>query len=82
MRHNNRYTEWCGNALPDRRHVSQDSILDTCIAVLVRVSIPGQNITTKKQVREKRVYSTYTSKLLPITKGSPDWNSSRSGSRS
>jgi hypothetical protein len=33
-------------------------------AVLVRVSIPGQNIMTKKQVGEERVYSAYTSTLL------------------
>jgi len=37
---------------------------------------------TKKQVGEERVYSAYTSTLLFITKGSQDWNSSRSGSRS
>ena len=36
--------------------------------VLVRVSIPGQNIMTKKQVGEERVYSAYTSTLLLITK--------------
>ena len=29
-------------------------------SVLVRVSIPGQNIMTKKQVGEERVYSVYT----------------------
>ena len=40
------------------------------------------NIMSKKQVGEERVYSTYTSMLLFITKGSQDWNSSRSGSRS
>jgi hypothetical protein len=40
------------------------------------------NIRTKKQVGEERVYSVYTSILLFITKGSQDWNSSRSGSRS
>jgi hypothetical protein len=33
-----------------------------------RVSIPGQNIMTKKQVGEERVYSAYTSTLLFITK--------------
>jgi hypothetical protein len=33
---------------------------------------------TKKQVGEERVYSPYTSILLFITKGSQDWNSSRS----
>jgi hypothetical protein len=37
---------------------------------------------TKKQVGEETVYSAYTSTLLFITKGSQDWNSSRSGSRS
>jgi hypothetical protein len=51
-------------------------------SVLVRVSIPGQNIMTKMQVGEERVYSAYTSTLLFITKGSQDRNSSRSGSRS
>jgi hypothetical protein len=40
------------------------------------------NIMTKKQVGEERVYSAYTSILLFITKGSQDWDSSRSGSRS
>jgi hypothetical protein len=50
--------------------------------VLVRVFILAQNIMTKKQVGEERVYSAYTSTLLFITKGSQDWNSSRSGSRS
>jgi hypothetical protein len=29
--------------------------------VLVTVSIPGQNIMTKKQVGEERIYSAYTS---------------------
>jgi hypothetical protein len=51
-------------------------------SVSVRVSIPAQNIMTKKQVGEERVYSAYTSTLLFIIKGSQDWNSSRSGSRS
>jgi hypothetical protein len=50
--------------------------------ILVRVSIPAQSIMTKKQVGEERVYSAYTSALLFIAKGSQDWNSSRSGSRS
>jgi hypothetical protein len=50
--------------------------------VLVKVSIPGQNIMTKKQVEEKRFYSVYTFILLFITKGSQDWNSSRPESRS
>jgi hypothetical protein len=50
--------------------------------VLVKVSIPGQNIMTKKQVGEERVYSAYTSILLFITERSQDWNSSRSESRS
>jgi hypothetical protein len=38
--------------------------------VLVRVSIPIQNIMTKKQVGEEKVYSAYTSILLFITKES------------
>ena len=36
--------------------------------VLARVSIPGQNIITKKQVGEERVYLAYTSILLFMTK--------------
>jgi hypothetical protein len=51
-------------------------------SVLVRVSVPEQNIMTKKQIGEGWVYSAYTFLLLFITKGSQDWNSSRSGSRS
>jgi hypothetical protein len=43
--------------------------------VLVRVSIPAQNIMTKKQVGEEWVYSAYTSILLFITKGSQGRNS-------
>ena len=50
--------------------------------VLIRVSIPAQNITTKNQVGEEKGYSAYTSTLLFITKGHQDWNSSRSESRS
>jgi hypothetical protein len=49
--------------------------------VLIGVFIPSKNIMTKKQVGEDGVYSAYTSTLLFITKGSQDWNSSRSGSR-
>jgi hypothetical protein len=37
-------------------------------SVLVRVSVPGQNIMTMKQIGEERVYSAYTSLLLFITK--------------
>jgi hypothetical protein len=40
--------------------------------VLVRVSIPGKNIMTKKQVGEEWFYSAYISKFLFITKGSQD----------
>jgi hypothetical protein len=40
------------------------------------------NIMTKNQVEEERVYLAYISMLLFITKGSQDWNSNRSGSRS
>ena len=50
--------------------------------VLVRVSIPGQKIMTKKQVGEERVYSVYISTLLFITERSQDWNSNRSGNKS
>ena len=39
------------------------------------------NIMTKKQIWEERVYSAYIFTLLVLTKGSRDWNSSRSGSR-
>jgi hypothetical protein len=39
------------------------------------------NIMTKKQFVEERVCSAYISTLLFITKGSQDWNLSRSGSR-
>jgi hypothetical protein len=41
--------------------------------VLVRVSIPAQNIMTKKQVGEEGAYSAYTLTLLFITKRSQDW---------
>jgi hypothetical protein len=45
-----------------------------CTLALVRVSISAQKIMTKKQVGEERFYSSYTSTLLYITKGSQDWN--------
>ena len=48
------------------------------ITVLVRVSIPAQNMT-KKQVGEERVYSAYNCTLLFITKGIQDRNSHRVG---
>jgi hypothetical protein len=51
-------------------------------SVLFRGSIPAQNIMTKKQVGEERVYLAYTSTLLFITKGCQNWNTNRSGSRS
>jgi hypothetical protein len=44
-------------------------------AILVRVSVSAQNIMTKKQVWEDKVYSAYISTLLFITKRSQDWNS-------
>jgi hypothetical protein len=50
--------------------------------VLVRVCIPAQNITTKKQDGEERIDSAYTSTLLLVTKESQDWKSHRAGSRS
>jgi hypothetical protein len=48
----------------------------------LRVCGTGKNIMTKNQVGEEKVYSTFTSKPLIITKGIQDWNSSRSRSRS
>jgi hypothetical protein len=54
----------------------------TISVFLVRVSIPLQNIMTKKQLGEESVYLAYTCTLLFITKGSQDRNSNRSGSRS
>jgi hypothetical protein len=52
------------------------------IDVLVRVSISGQNIMTKKQLGEERVYSAYTFHIAVHHQGSHNWNSSRAGSRS
>ena len=45
------------------------------LVVLVRVCVPAQNIMTKKQVVEERIYLDYTFTLLFITKGSHDRNS-------
>ena len=61
--------------------------LDMLLSSLFRICLSQgfyscTNIMTKKQVGEERVYSACTSILLFITKGSQDWNSSRSGSRS
>ena len=50
--------------------------------VLVRVSIPAQTSWPRNKLGEERVYWAYISTLQFITKGSEDWNSSRSGSRS
>jgi hypothetical protein len=63
----------------EKEQVEKGKIQNIC--VLVRVSIPGQNIMTKKQVGGERVYSAYTSTLGSITKGSQDWNSNRLGNR-
>jgi hypothetical protein len=49
------------------------------VGVLFRVGIPAQNIMTKKQVGEERVYSASTSTLLFIAKGSQDSNLHRAG---
>jgi hypothetical protein len=49
--------------------------------VFLSVSIPEENIMTKKQDVEEKVYSASTCTLLFITKGSQDRNTSRSGSR-
>jgi hypothetical protein len=65
----------------------EDSLLDTDNRSNLHLCLSQgfyscTNIMTKKQVGEERVYLAYTSILLFITKGSQDWNSSRSGSRS
>jgi hypothetical protein len=59
--------------------MSSEDMYGFFMFVLVRVCIPAQNIMTKKQVGEERAYSTYTSTLLFITKGSQDRSSHRSG---
>jgi hypothetical protein len=46
-------------------------------SVLIRAYISAQNIMTKKQVGEERVYSAYPSTLLFITNGSQDRKSHR-----
>jgi hypothetical protein len=66
---------------------TNDCFVPVCLCVHLCVCLSQgfyscTNIMTKKQVGEERVYSAYTSMLLFITKGSQDWNSSRSGSRS
>jgi hypothetical protein len=64
------------------KNISQDE--NDLVFSLIRVSIPAQNIMTKKKVagREDYYYSAYTSTLLFITKGSKDLNSNMLGSRS
>ena len=56
------------------------------LEVIILFLTPGfyscTNIMTKKQVGEEMLYSAHTSTQLFITKGSKQWNSSRSGSRS
>jgi hypothetical protein len=47
--------------------------------ILVRVCISAQNIMTKKQIGKEKVYLTYTSTMLLITKGNQDRNSHRAG---
>jgi hypothetical protein len=51
-------------------------------AVLVRVSIPAQTSGPRSKLGRKGFIQLTLSALLFITKGSQDWNSSRSGSRS
>jgi hypothetical protein len=55
----------------------RDDLTNKVLAACLRVCIPAQNIMTKKQVGEERVYSAYTSMLLFITKVSQDRNSHR-----
>jgi hypothetical protein len=62
-----------------RKQPSSHHVVDHCLS---QGFYSCTNIMTKKQVGEERVYSDYTSMLLFITKGSQDWNSSRSESRS
>ena len=50
--------------------------------VLVRVSIPAQNIMTKMQIREERVYSAHTSQIAVHHQRKSGLELSRSGSRS
>ena len=52
--------------------ITQHDPRQDMITILVRVSIPAQNIMTNKQVGEERVYSAHTSTLLFITRGSQD----------
>jgi len=51
----------------------------TLVPICLRVSILAQNIRTKKQVGEERVYSAYISILLFTIKGSQDRNAHRAG---
>jgi len=44
------------------------------IPLLLMVLIPEQNIMSKKQVGEEKIYLPCTSILLYITKGNQDWN--------
>ena len=71
-----------GVTLLNYKDVINNTLSFINVSILFWVSIPEQNIMTKMQVGEERVYSAYTSMLLFITKGSQDWNSNRSGSRS
>ena len=47
---------------------------------LVRVTVAERKLHEQKQGEKKRVYLTYTSILLFITKGSQDKNSNKAGS--
>lgn len=67
---------WC---LSGFLHVQCCFLSLTYAFVLVRVSIVSVKHMTKKQVGEEKVYSTYTSTLMFITKGSQDRNSHRAG---
>jgi hypothetical protein len=78
----------CKN-VPDSHHCIELTLKTTpVLGIYIQMVCLSQgfysctNIMTKKQVGEERIYSAYTSTLLFITKGSQDWNSSRSGNRS
>jgi hypothetical protein len=80
---NVRVREPLKNATPDSNSIQKQRVFIPDVgACLSQGFYSCTNIMTKKQVGEERVYSAYTFILLFITKGSQDWNSNRSESRS
>jgi hypothetical protein len=76
------FPEMPPETFPEAHVLAQSVKLPVRVKCLSQGFYSCTNIMTKKQVGEERVYSAYTSILLFITKGSQDWNSSRSESRS